>query len=113
MNRPKVYAPQQPSRYDAATRLWVPTVNLSPAEAWGEVIVVLPPNANRLHTAPLVAALKERMAEYGEADYIMAVGDPSLIAAAACIAARATGGVVRMLKWEKMSRQYLPVEIVV
>lgn len=111
--RPRVYAPQQPSRYDTATRLWVPTINLRAAESWGEVVVVLPPNANRLHTAPLVAALKERMSSYGEHDYIVAVGDPSLIAAAACIAARATGGVVRMLKWERMSAQYIPVEIVI
>jgi hypothetical protein len=53
------------------------------------------------------------MSSYGEHDYIVAVGDPSLIAAAACIAARATGGVVRMLKWERMSAQYIPVEIVI
>lgn len=107
----KVYVPQQPSRFDSATRLWIPTINLDSAKAFGEVLVMLPPNANRLHTAPLVAALKEQMAECTAEDYIVAVGDPSLIAAAACIAARKTGGLLRMLKWDRMSSTYIPVEI--
>lgn len=107
----KVFVPQQPSRFDAATRLWIPTVNLDPAKEYGAVEVMLPPNANRLHTAPLIAALKDKMSEFTEDDYIVAVGDPSLIAAAACIAARKTGGSLKMLKWDRMSRNYISVEI--
>jgi len=107
----KVFVPQQPSRFDAATRLWIPTVNLDPAKEYGDVEVMLPPNANRLHTAPLIAALKDKMAGFTDDDYIVAVGDPSLIAAAACIAARKTGGSLKMLKWDRMSRNYISVEI--
>lgn len=107
----KVFVPQQPSKFDPATRLWIPTINLEPAKEFGEVVVMLPPNANRLHTAPLVAALKDRMQDFGPDDYIVAVGDPSLLAAAACIAGRKTGGFLKMLKWDKMSRSYIAVEI--
>lgn len=107
----KVFVPQQPSRFDAATRLWIPTVNLDPAKEYGDVEVMLSPNANRLHTAPLIAALKDKMSEFTEDDYIVAVGDPSLIAAAACIAARKTGGLLKMLKWDRISRNYISVEI--
>lgn len=107
----KVYVPQQPSRYDTATRLWIPTINLDPAKQYGEVVVMLPPNANRLHTAPLVSALKDQMEAYGEEDYLVAVGDPSILAAAACIAARKTGGTLRVLKWDRLSATYIPVEM--
>lgn len=107
----RVFVPQVPSRYDAATGLWVPTVNLSPARSFGELHVMLPPEANRLHTAPLIAALREKMADYRAHDYIVAVGDPSLIMAAGCIAARKTGGRLRVLKWDRIARNYLPVEI--
>ena len=107
----KVYVPQLPSRFDAATRLWIPSVNLFPAEKFGEIVTMLPPNANRLHTAPLVQALKEAMADYTAEDFIVAVGDPSLIAAASCIAVRKTGGVLRMLKWDRHTSDYLPVEV--
>jgi len=107
----KVYVPQQPSRFDPATRLWIPTVNISPAKVYGEIIVMLPPNANRLHTAPLVAALRDVMADFTIDDFIVAVGDPSLIATAACLAAKKTGGVLRILKWDRMANNYIPVEI--
>ena len=107
---PKVYAPQQPARYDPSTRLWVPSVNLGAASGYGEVVVMLPPNANRLHIHPLIVALKEQMKDYGPEDYIVAVGDPSLIAAAACIATRKTHGLLRILKWDRQTSKYLFAE---
>ena len=55
----KVYAPQVPSKYDPATKLWVPSINLDHAKSFGELVVMLPPNANRLHINPLIAALRE------------------------------------------------------
>lgn len=107
---PKVYAPQVPSKYDAASRLWVPSINLDRARDHGELVVMLPPNANRLHMHPLIGALREQMKDYGPEDYIVAVGDPSLIAAVACIAARKTGGLLRMLKWDRQTSSYIAVE---
>lgn len=108
---PKVYAPQLPSRYDAATKLWIPTVNIDSARSFGDVKVMLPPNANRLHISPLVAALKEQMHDFGEEDYVVAIGDPSLIAAASCIAAKKAAGWLRMLKWDRQTSQYIAVEV--
>lgn len=107
----KVYVPQLPSRYDAATRLWVPSINIDDAKKFGDVVVMLPPNANRLHISPLVVALREQMRHYTKDDWVVAVGDPSLIAAAACIAGKSTGGVIRLLKWDRQSAQYIPVEM--
>lgn len=106
----KVYAPQVPSKYDPAIKLWVPSINLEPAKTFGELVVMLPPNANRLHINPLVVALREQMKDFSADDYVIAVGDPSLIAAAACIAARKTGGLLRILKWDRHSSNYIPVE---
>lgn len=108
---PNVYAPQVPSKYDAATKLWLPSVNLQPAKRFGELVVMLPPNANRLHINPLITALREQMKDYGAEDYIIAVGDPSLIAAASCIAVKKTNGILRILKWDRQSSAYIPVEV--
>lgn len=107
----KVYAPQQPSKFDTATRLWIPTMNMHAAEKYGELVVLVPPNANRLHTVPLIAAMRERMEHFGPTDWLVAVGDPSLIAAAACIAVRKTGGLLRLLKWDRMTSDYIPMEM--
>lgn len=112
---PKVYAPQHPHRFDAATKLWIPNMNLEPAKRFGDLVVLLPPNANRAHTVPLVNKLKELMADYGDGDYLIAVGDPSLIMACAMIAFKKTtpGKPVRGLKWDKMISDYIVTEIVV
>ena len=107
----KVYAPQVPSKYDPATKLWVPSINLDPANTFGEVVVMLPPNANRLHINPLIVALREQMKDFNENDYIVAVGDPSLIAAASCIAVRKTNGLLKILKWDRQTGSYIPVEV--
>lgn len=108
---PKIYAPQQPSRYDASMQLWVPSMNLLPAEKYGQLVILLPPNLNSAQTAPLVAVMKERMAGYTEEDAIIAVGDPSLIAAAAGIALRKTGGSLRLLKWDRQAKDYIMTEL--
>ena len=104
----RVFAPQQPSRFDTSTRLWIPTMNMQPAAKYGELVVLLPPNANRLHTVPLLEALKA-----GMADWLVAVGDPSLIAAAACIASRKTGGILRLLKWDRLTSDYIAAEMTI
>ena len=51
------------------------------------------------------------MKEFTENDYIVAVGDPSLIAAASCIAVRKTGGLLRILKWDRQTSAYIHVEV--
>jgi hypothetical protein len=110
---PRVFAPQQPSRFDTSTRLWIPTMNMQPAAKYGELVVLLPPNANRLHTVPLLEALKTGMSDFTKDDWLVAVGDPSLIAAAACIASRKTGGVLRLLKWDRLTSDYIAAEMTI
>jgi hypothetical protein len=107
---PKVYVPQIPSRMDAGSGVWVPTVNISPAKKFGKIVELLPPEANRLHVVPLLTVLREKMKHYTGDDMIIAVGDPSIIAFTACIAARATGGKLRLLKWDRQTSDYILVE---
>lgn len=111
MNR--VFVPHMPSRFDSASALWVPTIDISPARKFGEIISILPPESNRLHIAPLVAALKDRMADFCADDYLVAVGDPTILAAAASIASRQTGGILRMLKWDRRASDYIEVRVMI
>jgi hypothetical protein len=86
-------------------------MSLDAAARFGEVKVMLPANANRMHAAPLIAAMRDAMSDFGPEDSLIAVGDPTLIAAATLIAARRTGGRVRLLKWDRMVKDYIPVEV--
>lgn len=107
---PKVYAPQIPSRFDAATKLWIPKFELGPAAKFGELVVLLPPDAHRAGIEPCKVAMAERMASYSEDDYVMSIGHPALLGIACALAAKATGGLLRQLSWDKMVKDYLLVE---
>lgn len=111
---PRVYITQVPSRIhrdDSGKSSWMPTVDISGAKRYGEINVMLPPEANRLAVVPMVQALREQMRNFGREDYLLAMGDPTILAAAACIASLKTGGNLRMLKWDRQSTDYFPVEI--
>ena len=110
--RPKVYVPQEPTRFDKIKQELIPALDLSPALAFGEIVVCLTSaSANFINIAPVTQALKERMAEFRKEDYLLAVGDPTGIAVAAIIAYKATHGRFQMLKWDRISRQYQPIEV--
>ena len=110
---PKVFVPQQPSKWDVSIGHWVPTMNLDPAKKHGDLVIMLPPEAGRLDVKVLAGLLAEKMAGFGPEDYIVAVGDPSLFAVAACIATRANSGVLRILKWDRVLGAYIPMEVTI
>lgn len=108
---PRVFIPQVPSRFDGGTNLWVPTVNIKPAEKFGDVTVILPPAAARSGIDACATVLKDALQDYDRADYLVALGDPTLYAIAACFAAERTGGLLRMLKWDRLNSGYVLEEV--
>jgi hypothetical protein len=108
----RIFIPQQPSRFDVDSGIWVPTHNIDAAKKYGDFIIMLHPAATRVAFAALVDVLKEKMVDYGPEDYLLALGDPSLIAAAAIIAYQRSGG-LRLLKWDRKTFDYIEVSITV
>lgn len=106
----RVFVVQVPSRIDHGTKQWMPMVDLSAAKRFGEINVMLPPEAGRLATVPLIQAVRECMSGFTRDDYLLTLGDPLIFAAAACIAAIKTGGRLKMLKWDRQTSDYFPVE---
>lgn len=102
---PRVFVPQVPSRFDTDMNQWVPMVDISPANKYGDIFVMLPPEASRLRPANLVKQLRAAMQDYSENDFILAIGDPVCIAIVAALANRACSP-MRMLKWDHRMRDY-------
>jgi hypothetical protein len=90
---------------------WLPQVDISPAKRFGEVNIMLPPEANRLHAAPIAQVLREKMVDYSDRDCFVALGDPTIIAMAACIAHQKARGLLRILKWDRNTSDYIMVEV--
>lgn len=107
----KVYIPQMPAKFDRATNLWIPTININPAKRFGELVTMLPPGATRLSMEACAHVISEHLEDYGPEDMVVALGDPSLYAVAACLAVKKTGGLLRMLKWDRQLGDYLLVEV--
>lgn len=111
MNQARVFIPQEPVRWDASVGVQVPLMDFSPALRYGELVTCLPPNVSFHMTKPVTAALKEKMHDFQETDYLVAVGSPMVIAISAGIAFRKTGGKLNLLSWDKRERQYLSTRI--
>lgn len=108
---PRVFIPHMPRRFDVTVNDWVPSVNVDPARKYGEILVVVDQNIPRTTLAPLLQSLKERMSTFTDEDYLLPLGDPALIAAAAGVALRQTGGLLRMLKWDRFTKDYIVTEL--
>ena len=108
---PNVFVPQMPSKFDHSTNLWIPTVNVNPARRFGTVQVILPPAASRNSSDVCADAIARALEDSTPSDVIVALGDPTLYAVAAAIYARKHGGLLRMLKWDRILGDYLLVEI--
>lgn len=113
MKKSKVFVPQVPSRYDGDIERWVPTVNLDPARKFGELKIMLPPEAGRMAADELVEILEAAMQNITADDWLLATGDPVAMAIAMALAGRNLNGLLRILRWDKRSRSYEAVEVTI
>lgn len=107
----KVYIPQVPSRYDQQIQSWVPIINLDPAKAFGELSILLPPEAGRMAPDSLRKILLKGLQHITKNDWLLATGDPTITAIVATIAVQKLDGLLRLLRWDKRSKTYEPIEI--
>jgi len=106
-----VYIVQEPQRRDRITGEFVPAFDLTPASIYGDLKVILPPGNSMLSTAPMVAKLKYELRNFNDDDYLLAVGDPAAMTAAAAIAAKNNRGKYVLLKWDREARSYITLRI--
>jgi hypothetical protein len=110
---PKVFITQVPSRRDAQSGLWVPTVNIAPAEQFGKVETLLPPGSQFFAAAETTRLIKQRLhdLDYQMGDYLLPMGNPVIMAVASAIAARRTNGCLNVLVWDRHSSSYVSYEL--
>lgn len=109
--RPTVFVIHEPLRRDRATGEMYPMHDLSPAAEFGDIRVVLP-SANRpaLDPEASLPLIREAMADFAPDDYLVLVGDINLVCWAAALAARATDGAIRLLRWDGRGCRYVALE---
>lgn len=104
----RVFIPQEPVKLEGG-RL-VSTMNFNKARRFGEPVVLMPHGPQALNVAPTTWSLRDQLRDFSDDDYLIAVGDPTLQAMAAIVAAEFNRGKVRFLKWDRETSQYLVVQ---
>lgn len=100
----KVFLPSIPSRYDPLSGKRVPSVDLTKAQSFGDLVPLVPID-QELPTQAAIDVLAEGMAEFEENDYLVAIGDVALVAAAISYACDIWGQ-VNLLKWDRKRSEY-------
>lgn len=111
--KPRVFVTQIPSRKDATTGMWVPTVNIRPAEKFGAIEVLLPAGGQFWAAAELTRLIKQRLhdLDFQETDFLIPMGNPVVMAVAAAVAARRSNGRLNVLVWDKQTSSYVLYEL--
>lgn len=102
---PAVYVPHVPTRFDPLLNKRTPTLDISSAGAFGTIIML---DCNLSNSTLRF----EQLQNFEPCDYILAVGDPVLIAAAIHRAFVESGSdEVKVLRWDKIKKGYQAVTL--
>ena len=64
-----------------------------------------------LSPAPTVTKIKRVLKNFNDDDYLLLIGDPSIIGVACAVASDINMGRFKVLKWDRRREKYLPLEI--
>jgi hypothetical protein len=87
-----------------------PKFNLLPAAEFGDLQTLLPPGQVMMATAPTIRILRDKLRNFSDSDYLLAIGDPIAIGISVAIAAGFNRGVIKMLKWDRQEHRYYAIE---
>ena len=89
-----------------------PRVNILAAGRYGELIPLLNPGKQiTLSSAPVVRLMRQKLKDYNDDDFLLAMGDPVAIGISCIIASEVNNGKVNILKWDRENSCYYNVKI--
>lgn len=105
-----VYVIQEVHSRNRETGVVGPQHDLTPAEDFGVLCVLLGPEATPLRPRTVIQELREKLQDFTSDDYLLPVGNPCFIAWASIIARERTLGPLKFLMWHRPAQAYLSVE---
>lgn len=106
----RVFAVQNMNRRDLNTGDVVPRFDLSEVEKrWGKTITLVSPTAKPFHAAVIIQELKSKLHDFSDDDFLLPIGNVTIIALAASIAAGYNGGRVKYLQWNATNQSYVQI----
>ena len=109
MKKPIVYAVCEPTHVIGGVER--KAMNILPAAEHGEIVVLMPQSQSLLAPVPTVRALREKLKDFSDDDFILPVGDPALMSTVAIVASEINHGRIKFLKWDRELRKYHVIQI--
>lgn len=89
-----------------------PKKNLAPAMKFGEIVIVCPFGQVNFDTAEITNVIAVKLEDFNEdEDYLLLVGDPTLIAICSAMVGLYTNGMFRILKWDRQEHIYYAINL--
>jgi len=86
--------------------------NISAASAFGEITPLLGQGSQvGFDSGNIVAELTSKLKNFCNNDFLLLMGDPVAIGMSVAIASDVNNGRVKLLKWDRQERLYIPVTI--
>lgn len=110
MSSNRVFVIQNQHRWDRERQQFVPKFDLAAGEEYGELVYLLSPTAAPFRPQPVIAELREKLADFRSGDHLLLVGNPVLIGFAVALAAQVNNGEVSLLQWSGKDQRYIQVK---
>ena len=97
----KVYVIQENSKF-----------NIISARQYGELVPIFEEGKQiMLSPAPAIRKLKHILKDFSDEDFLLLIGDPSMIGLACAVASSINRGKFKVLKYDRRTYEYYPIEI--
>ena len=89
----------------------MPYKDILSAEKYGELKPIVEPGLNIYFSpAPIVSKMRRILKNFNDDDYLLLIGDPSIIGVACSVASDINMGRYKVLKWDRRREKYYPLE---
>ncbi len=109
---PRVFIPQVVLRLDKGIGRLVPQYDFTPAAQHGQLTPILGEDDDTDYISRMVPKVKKALSDFTHEDFLLAVGDPCLIAVCAGVISRKMP-TFTMLKWQRSIKMYVKTEITI
>lgn len=109
----RVFVVQTPTLWDPENKRRVEKFDISPAKQFGEIVHVMGQDKLAFEDDPQVVAQRvyDALDGFTDDDYLLALGEPAVVAMAVIGATNRASGVVQVLKYHRQSKTYYPIRI--
>lgn len=107
----QVFVVQEQTRWDRELKKSVPRVDISLAEPFGEITVLVDSDIRSHQYGKALAQLNEKLQDFCDDDYLVLTGNPMFIGLAVAVAADFNEGRINFLQWSKTEQAYMPMKV--